>query len=509
MTLLTFLTTFWGVFEPFSALALFIISFTNRSKQRTSYRDFGVLAERAFDLTSYHIERFGLELKKIAPREKKEYINEIKRKMNFKNGSYQYVKGEIELFFLSRFILPKENRIDKFLIISYYYIEGYLDYLPFLLRREKFIKYFTNKKTFYHYLSIRNWSTKNYKKLLKEVVSVTKVEPNLNEKYKLDRAENILTNNPSISKTIDIVLNEGKISERTIFNLAASEKIIIVHKYGEGFNSVFAEYQKKLDEVKIELEKAKKSIAKDAQKRVEKYSELHKELTNKWPRVPLNVVLEGKGFQTLFNNLKGVYVYPLSMLPEKYQKNFRLYFEEIIIPDAENYLSELRQNNQIVEQYVTENKYLFIAHIVSIVELEIFTKDRSLEVSSKALSKMLLSTFLSKQGSQISNIYINDLIRNVDFQHLLNSTTKTGDYLIRNLEKLKEILYNRFKIDLYKPITLISLSPGQLEETVERLIEFDSSGQKRLIIKMLNEKINFYKELNEELNKILKKKNVA
>ena len=215
--------------------------------------------------------------------------------MNFKNGSYQYVKGEIELFFLSKFILPKENRINIFLIISYYYIEGYLTYLPFLLNREKLVRYITKKKTFYHFISIRNWSSKSYNKLIKEVSQISKIEPRFNEKYKFERAENIITNNPSISRTIDIVLNEGKISERTIFNLAASEKLILVHKYGEGFTSVFAEYQKQLTEIKAELEKAKKSMAKDRQKRIDSFDSMHKQLTNNWPRVPLNVVLERQG----------------------------------------------------------------------------------------------------------------------------------------------------------------------------------------------------------------------
>ena len=74
MSFLAFLTTFWGIFEPISALGLFIVSIANRSKQRASYRDFGVLAERAFELTSLHIERFGLKRNNFAPREKKNML---------------------------------------------------------------------------------------------------------------------------------------------------------------------------------------------------------------------------------------------------------------------------------------------------------------------------------------------------------------------------------------------------------------------------------------------------
>jgi len=509
MSLLTYLTAFWGIFEPFSAGILFLLRFIDRKKQRTSYREFTILSERAYDLTTLHIERFGLKRNKFAPRSKKEYVDEIKDKINFKNGSFEYSKGEIELFFLSKYILPKKNRINQFLIVSFYYVEGYLTFLPFLLRREKVIKFFTKKKTFFHYLTIHNWSSKSHSKLSQEVEKIIKIAPILNEKYKLERAESIIKNNPSISKTLDIVLNKGKITERTIFNLATSEKLVIVHKYGEGFGTVFNEYKSKISDVKKELNKARKSIAQNAKKRVEKLSALHKKLADEWPRVPLNAVLEQKGFQTIFNNLKGVYVYPLSMLPEKYQKNHRQYFEDIIIPESDNYLENLKQNNQIVQNNIIELKYIFLTHIIPINELEIFTKGRKLEVSSKALSKMLLSSFLSKEDSQLSSIYINDLIRNVDFKDLINESSKTGEYIIRNFENLKEILYKKFSIDIYKPITLISLTTNQIEEIVNELLLIDDSGTKRFLLKTLNEKVEFYQELNSELNAILKSKNVA
>ncbi len=505
MGILAYLITFWSVFEPFSALSLFLLRFFDNKKQRTSYREFTILSERAFNLTCIHIERFGLKRGKFAPRNKDAYVNELKNKIKFNKGSFEYSKGELELFFLSKYILPKTNRIDKFLIISFYYVEGYLTFLPFLLRREELIKLISNKKTFFHYISIHNWSSKNHKKLLQEVENIKNPEPIFNEKYKLDRAESILENNPSISKTLDIVLSKGKITERTIFNLAASEKLIIVHKYGEGFGTVFSEYKTQIEIVKKELDKAKKSIAKDAVNRVEKFSTLYQELTSNWPRVPLNATLEKKGFQTLFNNLKGVYVYPLSMLPEKYSKNHRQYFEEIIIPESEDYLINLKQSSSIVRNNIDYIKYVFLTHIVPITELEIYTKDRQLEVSSKALSKMLLSTFLAKEDSQLSSIYINDLIRNVDFKHLINGKSKSGEFLIRNFDNLKVILYAKFSLDIYKPITLINLSELQIEEIIDDMLAIDNTGTKRHLLSILSEKIEFYKELNLELNKVLKK----
>src|SRR5690606_5265197 len=119
-------------------------------------------------------------------------------------------------------------------------------------------------------------------------------------------------------------------------------------KYGEGFGTVFNEVSNQVKSVKNELDKAKISTAINAAKKVNKLTKEYQELTSNWPRSPLNVILEQKGFQTLFNNLKGVYVYPLSMLPEKYFKNHRQYFEDIIIPESEQYLETLKQNNEMV-----------------------------------------------------------------------------------------------------------------------------------------------------------------
>ncbi|MHB1108400.1 MAG: hypothetical protein ACYCZ2_18745, partial [Lutibacter sp.] len=147
----------------------------------------------------------------------------------------------------------------------------------------------------------------------------------------------------------------------------------------------------------------------------------------------------------------------------------------------------------------------FLTHIVPITELEIYTKDRQLEVSSKALSKMLLSTFLAKEDSQLSSIYINDLVRNVDFKHLINGNSKNGEFLIRNFDNLKEILYTKFSLDIYKPITLINLSELQIEEIIDGMLAIDNTGTKRHLLSILSEKIEFYKELNLELNKVLKK----
>ncbi len=505
-TLISYLTGFWGVFEPISAGILFLQRYFDKTKQRTSFKEFKVIAERAFELVCIHIERFGIDRNEFAPRNRSSYIDELQDSINFKNKSFEYRKGEIELFFLTKFVLPKKNRINIFLIISYYYNEGYLTFLPFFQQREKFLNLIGRKNTFLHYLSIQDWASKNHEELADQVVLIKKPNPIWNDKYKIDRAEDIFKEKPSFNKALDTVLSKGKITERTIFNLASSEKLIIVHKYGEGFGEVFQHHKEKVQTTRDLLNKAKKSVAKDAEKRKEKYQKLLQEQIDSWPRVPLTYTLEKVGFQKLFNNLNGVYVYPLSMIPEKYQKDHRLYFEENIIQQAEEYFNELKQKDQFVRDNIDTSKYVFLSHVVSISELEIYTKERQIEVSSKALSKMLLSSFLSKENSQISTIYINDLVRNIDFKYLINGNSQTGKYLLRNFEKLKQLLYQHYSLDIYKPITLITLTNDQIEDITDKLLALDNSGTKRYVLQTLKEKVDFYKSLESELNNLKVKK---
>ena len=75
------------------------------------------------------------------------------------------------------------------------------------------------------------------------------------------------------------------------------------------------------------LEKAKRKLA---------------EINSKWMRAPIGLALEKIGFQKLFNKLDGVYVLPLSLIPEKHQKEPEIYLKELVLKEAEDYLKEFQ-----------------------------------------------------------------------------------------------------------------------------------------------------------------------
>ena len=138
--------------------------------------------------------------------------------------------------------------------------------------------------------------------------------------------------------------------------------------------------------------------------------------------------------------------------------------------------------------------------------MRFYAKERSLEISSNTLAKMLLSSFLQNEDENITSIYVNDIVRNVDFKSQLSASTKTGEYLLNNYEQLKQILWNKYQIDIQKPITLISLSEQNIKDIVGQLNAINEYSRPNLIEKMLTERIDFYKELNKELNEIKSKK---
>ena len=134
-----------------------------------------------------------------------------------------------------------------------------------------------------------------------------------------------------------------------------------------------------------------------------------------------------------------------------------------------------------------------------------FSRERNLEISSPILSRMLLTTYLAKEDSKISNLYINDLVRNIDFLYLVNPDSKTGKYLHTNFKNFKELLWRDYSIDIFKPISLIQLSETQVSQICDKLLEKDSSIQRRFLVKMLCDKIDFYKTLDSELNTLQSK----
>ena len=118
---------------------------------------------------------------------------------------------------------------------------------------------------------------------------------------------------------------------------------------------------------------------------------------------------------------------------------------------------------------------------------------------------MLLTSYLAKEDSKISNLYINDLVRNIDFLYLVNSESNTGKYLHANFEYFKELLWQDYSIDVFKPISLIQLNETQVDQICDKLLDKDPSIQRRFLVKMLCDKIDFYKKLDSELNTLKSK----
>ncbi|OGD52457.1 hypothetical protein A3K80_00010 [Candidatus Bathyarchaeota archaeon RBG_13_38_9] len=479
---------------------LFNIRFFGHSKLEED--QFLRLARDSFDNIITYLESYGFKKSEFAPGDKESYIFDLKKSIKKKNDFYFFIKGEIESNIFKLFDLPTEKRIDKFLAYSFAYITGYDKVFKYFLFIEKFVRIFSHKKTIYHYFSIQGWRVLNYKELLKKVDTIEKVNPLWKERYKLKDVKDFEKTHPIITRTIDLVLRKGRISEKTVFNLASSEKILFIHKYAEGFSSVYQAQRQKNGELKAKIQKAELRSA--LRKTAELKTEL-KELQESWITGPISTILEKYGFQKLFNHMEGVYVFPLSLIPEKYHNNIEQFISEEIINVAEGYLKELQKQQVVREHFEGGIKYLILSHVVSINDITIFSRERDLEISSPILSRMLFTSYLAKEDSQLSNFYINDLVRNIDFLYLVNPESKTGKYLHTNFEYFKELLWQEYSIDVFKPISLIQLSDTQINQICDKLLKKDSSIQKRFLVNMLCDKIDFYKTLDSELTSLKSK----
>lgn len=494
----------WGNLGSILILIQFALNVRFRGHSKLEEDQFARLAQDFFDNVISHLEPYGFRRSEVAPGDRESYISDLSKSIIKKSEFYFFIKGEIEFKIFKLLDLPTEKRIDKFLAYSFAYVTGYDKVFKYFLFTERFVKLFSRKKTIYHYFSIPGWRVLKYKELLKEVDKIEKVNPLWKEKYKIKDVKDFAKKHPVITKAIDTVLRKGKISEKTIFNLASSEKILIVHKYAEGFSSVYKAQRQKYDDLKSKIQRAE---SRSASKSIAKLKAELKELQGSWVAGPISTVLERYGFQKLFKHMEGVYVYPLSLMPEKYHDNHELFVSEEIINEAESYLNQLQHQEVVREHFEGGLKYLILSHVVSINKIKIFSRERDLEISSPILSRMLLTSYLAKEDSKISSLYINDLVRNIDFLYLVNSESNTGKYLHANFEYFKELLWRDYSIDIFKPISLIQLSEPQVSQICDKLLEKDSSIQKRFLVTMLCGKIDFYKTLDSELNTLKLKNN--
>jgi len=381
-------------------------------------------------------------------------------------------------------------------------VNGYKTFFNYLLFKERLRKIFKRKNTFLHYLSVPNWKIKNYQVLVNDVQQVDKIDPFWNQRYVIPKGEDIKETKPTIAKAIDTVLSKGVITERSIFNLATSEKLIFIHKYAEGFSKTWKQQDVERKRLLAEKERWTKSKAKDAERHLKKVNDSISNLNSNWLVAPIRYALEDLGFQKLFSNLDGVYVLPLSLIPEQYHKEPEQYINDIVIKVAKEYLDSIDIDEYDYIEDINESlKYLILLHVVPVNQLKIISRERNIEISSPELSRMLFTTYLSSDSSNLSNLYINDVVRNVDFKSQLKNN-KTGNYLLNNLEFIKTHLWRQHHIDIYKPQTLSSLTPNHIRDIGDILVEHDDSVAKWRIEKQITDIVIFYQQLNEELNEI-------
>lgn len=500
---MTILTSIRAIAEP--VLFLFQIFFGLRFKYHTnvSERQFDALSNEAFEELKKHLAYFGtVDSIKVS---KEIYFNHLKTEIKQRNGKYVFLEGELHLILLKKFHLPRENNVDGFLIKSFFFIHGYSYTFNYLLLIDRVKRRFGAKNTIIHYLSIPNWKKMKFNELSQAVKEVkTMTDEHWNDKYLIPKNQDISESKPSIARAIDKVLANGVISEKSVFNLASSEKLVFVHKYAEGWD-FYNRYIEEFNSAKDADKKWKASKAQNASSNLDKAKEVLNIVESNWLQAPIAHSLEKYGFQKLFNRMDGVYVLPLSMIPEKYHNQLDSFFVEITDTAKEYVNTAFDGGNSYLNEENRNLKYLILCHVITVNEILTLSEERAIEISSPALSRMLFTSYLSKDRSNVSSLYINDVVRNVDFLSLLGDT-KSDNLIQQHFEDLKKILWNEYNIDIMRPVTLSLLSVNKLDKIIQSLSDVNGEFKKlnHFIKKRLWGLIEFYTNLNKELNEIKK-----
>jgi len=494
--------SFWNTAEPILFIIQFAFGLRFKFHSKVTESQYENLAKSAFQEVKSHLIYFKAEDSIKASEEM--YFRHLKHELKRSGEFYVFLEGEIHLKLLKKFHLEEINRINYFLIHSFFFIHGYNKIFKYLIFKERIRKLLRKKYTFLHYLSITGWRNLNASELVTKVKEIKKIKPLWNDRYLIPKNINFAKDKPTISKAIDNVLAKGKISEKSIFNLATSEKLVFIHKYGEGFSEVYNQQVEERNKLKHQIEKYKTSKSKVTARRLKIKKDKLSALNTEWLKAPIGVSLENYGFQKLFNKMEGVYVLPLSLLPEKYQNNIEAFLQEVVIQKAKNYIKDsINNGNQFLSEENKDLKYLIYSHIVPVHEINILTEKRNVEISSPTLSRMLFTSYLANENSKVSSLYINDVVRNVDVKTLLKNN-KTDNYIKSNFDNLKIILWENHNIDILKPFRLVGLLDNQIDDITETLLEIDNSIKKYLLRKKLKDIVSFYKKLNDEINEIKK-----
>jgi|GEM_PF-6976295 len=497
------LTSIWAIAEPLLFLFQLLSGLRFKYHTKVSDRQFDSLSKEAFKELRAHLNYFGSS--DSIKLEEKEYAKYLKSEVKQRDGQFIFLEGELHLKLLKILHLPRENNIDGFLKKSFFFIYGYKKTFNYLLFLDRVKRRFGIRNTILHYLSIQNWRNKKISELAKEVIEINKISNKYwNDRFLIPKNQDISETKPNIARAIDKVLANGIISEKSVFNLASSEKLVFVHKYAEGWD-FYERYQAGKNEALKEVNKWKKSNAKNAKSKLDKAKGELKRVEDNWLQAPMGHSLEKFGFQKLFNRMDGVYVLPLSMIPIKYHNQLDFFFSEII-DSAKDYVNSAIENgNPYIRPENGNLKYLILSHVIPVHEILTLSEERTIEISSPTLSRMLFTSYLSKDESDVSSLYINDVVRNVDFLSQL-ANTKSDELIREHFDDLNRILWELHKVDLLRPVTLSQLDENKLNGVISRLENLDAefTRLKRHVIKRLTSTIEFYTELNNELNEIKK-----
>ncbi|MCW7475567.1 hypothetical protein CH369_18220 [Leptospira levettii] len=495
-TFLTKIGLIWGVLEPFLFFLPIISNYLAKNRTQVSEKQIDTLVLESFNACRQWLSE--IKFNDLSDLDYQKISTHIKNKLKRKDQSYIFFEGDLEILFFEALLPYKDSkRLNNFITYIFFLNKGISRITEKKLIIDRWRLKLFRKYTIYHYLSIPNWITLNYSELMIAIDNVKKIDPLWSDQF-LTKNKIIEDNKPRLSKALDHVIQTGKITESAILKFSASEKILIIYKYAEGFSEVYKIQKEELENQKSKLKNLQKQ-PKPSQVEIKDLKEKIDYLRKNWNRSPINHILEIKGFQNLFINMEGVYLIPTTRLPEKFVLNPKNYIDEIIIPEADQYRKQLKSEKKYRKVVPDKLNYIIISQVVSLRDLILKTSERTLTLSSPAFSKMLLSCYLSKNNSETKNILINDVIRNIDFLSLFNEETQTGKLINDRFELLKTILFDEYSIDIYRPISLITLSEEQVKAISEKLTK-GKSLKPHIVKKILVEKINFYRELEYDLN---------
>lgn len=505
LILIAFIIKIWVWLEPTMFFITLGLSASRKNYTRVELANFENNCSDSYEELVQYIEQYGFKKEIFAIAGKDFYLKRLRHLISTDGKFYTYIEGKIEKELINMFKVPTDFRFDKFLLNTYLHIH-WKTYLKYSLVIEKFLRIFTSKKTVFHYLAISGWLCRNHNELIEEIKNIKDPKNIWKEAYGYKKLLELANKdkNSSVKKVLDKVLTKGKITNQSILNIISSEKILLIHKYAEGFKTVREKQDKRLQELKKGISRLSKLKSKRSVSAKNKLIIERNELINNWIRGPVGITLENNGFKKLFPKNDFTYFIPLSQIPLKYQNDYKTYINEVILIRAKEYLKKVK-NSPYLDEFEGDLKYIIISEVIQLNELMVLTQERDLGYTAPQLNAMLVSTYLEKGDKNIVNLYINDVVRNVDFKEQLNLKTKSGQYVYKNFQHLKTILWSTYNIDIYKPTHITKLSENYIEDISDRLFIIDNSLKKGLIKKILKDVVNFYIKLDLELKSIKEK----